>query len=69
MEMKFGGDRLKQKQNENKQRIFELLESSNSVEQHIYYQKGENPEKIQQYYLGATGVGISGGQKTLAPSI
>jgi len=26
MEMKFGGDRLKQKQNENKQRIFELLE-------------------------------------------
>lgn len=67
--MKFGGDRLKQKQNENKQRIFELLESSNSVEQHIYYQKGENPEKIQQYYLGSTGVGITGGQKTLAQNI
>jgi hypothetical protein len=55
MEMKFGGDRLKQKQSENKQKIFELLESSNSVEQHIYYQKGENPEKIQQYYQGVKG--------------
>ena len=32
MEMKFGGDALKIKQSDNKQRILDLLESSNSVE-------------------------------------
>jgi len=45
--MKDGGEGLKVKQNVNKQKILELLENSNSVEQHVYYQKGENPEKIQ----------------------
>lgn len=69
MEMKFGGDRLKLKQSDNKQKILELLEQSNSVEQHIYYTKGESPEKIQQYYLGVKGGGIVGGKKTTAPLI
>jgi hypothetical protein len=45
--MKFGGDGLKQKADRNKNKIMDLLEMSNSVEQHVYYQKGENPEKIQ----------------------
>lgn len=57
---------MKVKQNVNKQKILQLLESSNSVEQHVYYQKGENPEKIQQYYLGPKGQGIVGGKSTLA---
>ncbi len=34
---------------ENRQLILELLEQSNSVEQHIYYQKDGAPEKIQSY--------------------
>jgi hypothetical protein len=45
-EMKYGGDNLRAKQNSNKNKILELLENSNSVEQHVYYHKGENPEKI-----------------------
>jgi hypothetical protein len=44
--MKDGGDLLRAKQQANKQVILGLLESSNSVEQHVYYQKGESPEKI-----------------------
>ena len=47
-----------------------LLETTNSVEQHVYYQKGENPEKIQQYYLGIKGEGIIGGKTTtMAPKL
>ena len=65
-EMKDGGDLLRAKQQANKQVILGLLESSNSVEQHVYYQKGESPEKIQQYYLGTKGQ-ITGGTKTMAP--
>ena len=42
-----GGDDLKLQQEINKQTILNLLEKSNSVEQHIYYQKDESPEKIQ----------------------
>lgn len=64
--MKFGGDRFRVKQQANKGQILALLESSNSVEQHVYYQKGESPEKIQQYYLGTKGQ-ITGGTKTMAP--
>lgn len=37
------------------------------MEQHVYYQKGESPEKIQQYYLGTKGRGITGGPNTMAP--
>jgi hypothetical protein len=40
-----------------------LLESSNSVEQHVYLQKGESPEKIQQYYLKEDGV-VRGGKQS-----
>ena len=36
-EMKDGGDRLRVKQQANKATILALLESSNSVEQHVYY--------------------------------
>lgn len=45
--MTAGQDRLTAKQSTNKKHILNLLEQSNSVEQHIYYQKDENPEKIQ----------------------
>lgn len=65
--MSFGGEALKVKSNENKQTILTLLEQSNSVEQHIYYQKGESPEKIQQYYLGTKGQSVTGGTNTMAP--
>ena len=41
-----GGDDLKVQQEANKQKILNLLEQSNSVEQHIYYQKDTEPEKI-----------------------
>lgn len=68
-EMKYGGDALKLKKLKNKNKILELLESSNSVEQHVYYQKGESPEKIQQYYIGNKGEGITGGKTTLAPDL
>jgi hypothetical protein len=62
-----GGDDLKVQQEVNKQHILALLEKSNSVEQHIYYQKDESPEKIQQYYLGNGGQGIVGGQHATGP--
>lgn len=68
-EMTIGGDALKQKKNQNKNKILQLLESSNSVEQHVYYQKGESPEKIQQYYMGVKGQGITGGKVTMAPEL
>ena len=45
----------------------DLLEQSNSVEQHIYYQKDVEPEKISQYYLGNKGQGIIGGQVATGP--
>lgn len=51
----------------NKKLILNLLEQSNSVEQHIYYQKDENPEKIQQYYLGVPEHNIIGGKCSTAP--
>ena len=60
-DMTAGGDDLKVRQEANKQRIMDLLEQSNSVEQHIYYQKDVEPEKISQYYLGNKGQGIIGG--------
>ena len=66
--MSEGGENLKIKQSVNKQYILELLEKSNSVEQHVYYQKGESPEKIQQYYLGGKGQEIMGGATMTAPS-
>ena len=44
-----------------------MLEASNSVEQHIYYQKDESPEKIQQYYLGVPAHNVVGGKNTTAP--
>ena len=65
-EMTGGGDDLKLQQEINKQQILSLLEKSNSVEQHIYYQKDESPEKIQQYYLG-NGNGIVGGNLATGP--
>lgn len=67
--MSMGGEELKVKQSLNKKKILELLQSSNSVEQHVYYQKGENPEKIQQYYLETEGPQITGGKTTKSSSI
>lgn len=65
--MTAGQDRLTAKQTTNKKQILNLLEQSNSVEQHIYYQKDESPEKIQQYYLGVPAQNIVGGKATTAP--
>lgn len=62
-----GGDDLKLQQEINKQTILNLLEKSNSVEQHIYYQKDESPEKIQQFYLGNGDQGIVGGKLATGP--
>jgi hypothetical protein len=66
-EMVVGGENLKLKQKLNKKKIMELLESSNSVEQHVYYNKDEKPEKIQQYYVGAKHKPIVGAPNTMAP--
>ncbi len=42
-------DQLKIKGKENRQLIAELLEKNNAVEQHVYYQKDAQPEKIQSF--------------------
>jgi septal ring factor EnvC (AmiA/AmiB activator) len=39
-------DQLKIKGKENRQLIAELLDKNNAVEQHVYYQKDQQPEKI-----------------------
>ena len=47
--MKQAADQLRIKGKENRHLIMELLDSNNSVEQHIYYQTNGVPEKIQSY--------------------
>ena len=47
--MKQAADQLRIKGKENRHLIMELLDSNNSVEQHIYYQTNGAPEKIQSY--------------------
>jgi len=42
-------DQLKIKGKENRELIIKLLESNNAVEQHVFYQKDSQPEKIQSY--------------------
>lgn len=49
VKMKQAADQLRIKGKENRQLIMELLDSNNSVEQHIYYQNNGAPEKIQSY--------------------
>ena len=58
----------KTQQSKNKELLLNLLESSNSVEQHVYLQKDECPEKINQYYLG-NGGDIIGGKTTTKPKV
>jgi hypothetical protein len=47
--MKEQTDALKVKGKENRELIIQLLENNNAVEQHVYYQKDAQPEKIQSY--------------------
>ena len=47
--MKEAVDKLRIKGKQNRQLILELLESNNSVEQHVFYQRDGAPEKIQTY--------------------
>ena len=49
LEMKRETDRLRVKQRGNKKQITDMLAASNSVEQHVYYNEAQNPEKIQSY--------------------
>ena len=47
--MKRESDTLRVKQRGNKKQILDLLAASNSVEQHVYYNDSQTPEKIQSY--------------------
>lgn len=49
VQIKTHTDQLKIKGKENRQLIIELLEKNNAVEQHVYYQKDQQPEKIQSF--------------------
>lgn len=42
-------DTLRVKQKQNKRQILDSLAASNSVEQHVYYDRNTAPEKIQSY--------------------
>lgn len=42
-------DRLQFTQRDNKREIQDILSTTNSVEQHIYLEKGQTPEKINSY--------------------
>ena len=47
--MKRESDSLRVKQRGNKKQILDMLAASNSVEQHVYYNDSQTPEKIQSY--------------------
>ena len=49
MDMKKDSDTFKVKQRATKRQILDLLHKSNSVEQHIYYNDGQQPEKISHF--------------------
>lgn len=53
VQIKTQTDQLKIKGKENRQLIIELLEKNNAVEQHVYYNKDQQPEKIQSYSKGS----------------
>ena len=40
---------LRFKQKKNRDQILDLLQATNSVEQHVYYQKDQAPQHIQSY--------------------
>ena len=50
-------DVLRVKQRKNKRDIQDALSSTNSVEQHVYYDKGQAPEKITSYAKKTMGAG------------
>ena len=49
MQMKKQCDVYRVKQRLNKREILDLLAKNNSVEQHIYYNDKQEPEKISHY--------------------
>ena len=49
MDMKRQCDTFRVKQRVNKREILDMLAKSNSVEQHIYYNDKQEPEKISHY--------------------
>jgi len=44
------------KQTKNKKNILDMLSNSNSVEQHVYYNQQQAPEKIQSYAKKTNGL-------------
>lgn len=59
IKLKQATDMLKIKGKENRLVILELLEANNSVEQHVFYQKDEAPERIQSYSKKTLGKPLS----------
>ncbi len=49
MDMKKKCDTYRVKQRVNKREILDMLAKSNSVEQHIYFNNKQEPEKISHY--------------------
>jgi hypothetical protein len=49
-------DEMRLKQNKNKKDILDMLSNSNSVEQHVYYNQQQAPEKIQSYAKKTNGL-------------
>lgn len=47
--MKRQCDEMRLIQHKNKKDILDVLSTTNSVEQHVFYNKNEAPEKIQSY--------------------
>lgn len=71
IKMKEDSDLMKIKGKENRQMILQLLESTNSVEQHVFYHENNVPEKIQSYSKKTLGkpLGTTGGYSTIQKSI
>lgn len=69
--MKEDSDLMKIKGKENRQLILQLLEATNSVEQHVFYQKDAAPETIQSYSKKTLGkvLGPGGNSKTIKDQI
>ena len=65
--MKEDSDLMKIKGKENRQMILSLLESTNSVEHHVFYYENNVPEKIQSFSKKTLGkpMGVSGGFQTI----
>ena len=55
VKMKQNCDFLRLKASANKTEVLDMLNGSNSVEQHVYFQKEQAPERIQSYAKSTLG--------------